>query len=280
MVFWPGWMETVLWRSVEYIGRLGRRSIPVLVYHSIDEEGGLGSISPDLFRQHLRYLADHGYVGLKCSELMTSLDWRHGTRSVALTFDDGYRNFSEEVVPLLSEFGFAATVFPVINKIGGVSDWGRLKNVPIRSLMDWSELRAAAKAGIEIGSHGLGHRYLLDCSSAELEREVNESKRQLEEGLGQEVSTFCYPYGAYNGKVLRAVRGAGYKQACAGRYALCTSGTTPFEIPRMAMDIFRYHGDRGMRIFPACLNGGSRLYVSLRNLILRPPKRYDRPTGI
>jgi peptidoglycan/xylan/chitin deacetylase (PgdA/CDA1 family) len=280
MSFWHQWIEAVLWRTLDYIGRLGRWSIPVLIYHSINDQGGLCAITPSLLRQHFQYLAEHSYVGLKCSELMTSLGSQDETPAVVLTFDDGYANFADVVLPLLREFGFSATVFPVVNKIGGVSDWGRLKGVPIRGLMGWSELRAAAQQGIEIGSHGLEHQYLPECSEAELEREIKESKSRLEQGIGQEVSTFCYPYGAYNETVLRLVMEAGYRQACASRYDLCRMGTQPFEIPRISMDIFQYHGDRGMKIFPACLTGGSRLYISLRNLILKPPIRYDKPDGI
>lgn len=280
MTLGPRCMETVLWRTLEYIGRLNRWSVPVLVYHSIDDQGGLCALPPILLRQHLEYLSVHGYVGLKCSDLLGRLDSQVRTRAVVLTFDDGYRNFADVALPLLQEFGFTATVFPVVGRIGDVSDWGRLRSVPIRRLMAWSDLRAAAQQGIEIGSHGFMHRYLPECSTPELEREIKESKNRLEQGLGLELSTFCYPYGAYNDNVLRLVMEAGYQQACASEYNLCTERTAPFEIPRISMDIFQYHSDRGMKIFPACLTGGSRLYISLRNLILKPPIRYDKPDGI
>lgn len=280
MTFGSRWVETFLWRTLEYIGRLNRLSIPTLLYHSIDDQGGLCALPPNLLRRHFQYLAEHDYVGLKCSEILASLRSGTTTRRVALTFDDGYTNFADVALSLLKEFGFAATVFPVVNKIGGVSDWGSLNNVPIRNLMGWPELRTAAQEGIEIGSHGLMHRYLPDCSSREIKSEVQESKERLEQGIGHEVSTFCYPYGGYNENILHQVVEAGYRQACTGNYNLCTKRTAPFEITRIAMDIFKYHGNRGMKIFPACLTGGSRLYINLRNLILKPPTRYDKPDGI
>jgi len=36
-------------------------SIPVLMYHHIDEQGGRYSVTPDTFRSHLMHLYQHGY---------------------------------------------------------------------------------------------------------------------------------------------------------------------------------------------------------------------------
>jgi hypothetical protein len=43
-------------------------------------------------------------------------------------------------------------------------------------------------------------------------RELGESKRRLEEGLGHRVDALAWPYGAYNPALAAAARGAGYTQ--------------------------------------------------------------------
>jgi peptidoglycan/xylan/chitin deacetylase (PgdA/CDA1 family) len=283
MRFMPPFIERVLWKVLASTGSSDASAIPVLLYHAVDGSGSVGSVEPALLRRQLEFLSGHGYVGLKCSDVFSSLLKTPSRKSemsasgVALTFDDAYASFAGVVLPLLKEFGFTATVFPVVEKIGGVSDWGRLAGVPARPLMDWSELKDAVSEGIEVGSHGLTHRYLPELPLSELAREIKESKDRLEQALGVEVSTFCYPYGAYNETVQEMVRHAGYLQSCAMNYDICGRRASPMEMPRIAMDIFRYSGERDMWIFPACLNGGARAYVKLRGILLREPKRYDRP---
>ncbi len=46
-------------------------------------------------------------------------------------------------------------------------------------------------------------------SVAQVHREVVVSKRNLEDTLGQRVRAFCYPYGAWNGRIASVVREAG-----------------------------------------------------------------------
>ncbi len=92
-----------------------RRRLLILCYHGVslqDEH----EWNPELFmttaflRRRFEILRDRGYVVLPLGEAVRSL--RSGTlppRSVALTFDDGFYNFSAAAVPLLEEFGYPAT---------------------------------------------------------------------------------------------------------------------------------------------------------------------------
>lgn len=282
MRFMPPLIERTMWKVLERIGSSDASALPVLLYHAVDESGSVGSVEPAQLRRQLEFLSRHGYVGLTCSDVFSwffeiaSKKSELSAPAVALTFDDAYTSFASAVLPLLREFGFTATVFPVVEKIGGVSDWGRLAGVPVRPLMSWLELKELVRVGIEVGSHGLTHRYLPELPLSELVRETRESKDRLEQALGVEVSTFCYPYGAYDRTVLEMVREAGYLQSCAMRYDLCGRKANPLEMPRIAMDIFRYAGERDRWILPACLNGGAKPYVKLRGLLLREPRRYDR----
>ena len=74
-------------------------------------------------------------------------------------------------------------------------------------------LRDLAKLGYTIGCHSHSHPDLTGLSKTELHREVHGSKQILEEVVGQRVTAFCYPYGAYDACVRNVVQAAGYDMA-------------------------------------------------------------------
>jgi peptidoglycan/xylan/chitin deacetylase (PgdA/CDA1 family) len=81
--------------------------------------------------------------------------------------------------------------------------------------MSAAEVRAAADAGFEIGSHSLVHGRMPTLSDGELFDHVRRSRRILNELTGTEITGFCYPYGAAGLREADAVRDAGYDYACA-----------------------------------------------------------------
>ncbi len=101
------------------VGRMARRqrSLLILAYHgvSLDDEHEWRPdlyISPERFRRRLTCLRDSGSSVLPLEEALTRL---HAgslpSRSVAITFDDGFFDFSQRALPVLQEFGYPATVY-------------------------------------------------------------------------------------------------------------------------------------------------------------------------
>ena len=83
--------------------------------------------------------------------------------------------------------------------------------------MTWDEVREMQAAGMEIGSHGVGHRMLAKLSADETHAEMSESKQVLERELGRAINVLAYPVGgmdAYNENVIAAAMDAGYRLAC------------------------------------------------------------------
>ncbi|MBK8898665.1 MAG: polysaccharide deacetylase family protein [Candidatus Competibacteraceae bacterium] len=72
---------------------------------------------------------------------------------------------------------------------------------------------AAVYAGFEIANHSMTHPNLPDLASADLAREVGESRRILQDWFQQPVRGFCYPFGTWNHAVKEAVRAAGHVYA-------------------------------------------------------------------
>ena len=67
--------------------------------------------------------------------------------------------------------------------------------------------------GFQIGSHTVNHLKLTDISDDELETQLNDSKKMIEEITGKPCIWFAYPYGLFNNKIVEAVKKAGYKYA-------------------------------------------------------------------
>jgi peptidoglycan/xylan/chitin deacetylase (PgdA/CDA1 family) len=91
------------------------RRLLILCYHGVslrDEHEWNGElfVTPAFLRRRFEILRDSGYVVLPLGEAVRSL--RGGklpSRSVVLTFDDGFHNFIAAAAPMLEEFGYPAT---------------------------------------------------------------------------------------------------------------------------------------------------------------------------
>jgi peptidoglycan/xylan/chitin deacetylase (PgdA/CDA1 family) len=112
---------------------------------------------------------------------------------LALTFDDGLKSHYDIVYPMLSERNLDATFF-VVPDID--SDFYG------RELMNEYQIQELVDVGFEIGSHTVNHPDLSSLDEDEIEREIEISKKMLEEKYGTEVFSIAFPYGKYNRDIL------------------------------------------------------------------------------
>lgn len=132
---------------------------------------------------------------------------------ISLTFDDGLRCQFERALPILDQNNLSATFFLVANTEPTLIDG---YEHPDWSKTDWNEkdvhlLKSMVQRGHEIGSHSVSHkRHLLESDP---KPEAEQSKQWMEERLGTEVSSFCYPFCYLERSIKKAVVKAGYKQA-------------------------------------------------------------------
>jgi peptidoglycan/xylan/chitin deacetylase (PgdA/CDA1 family) len=73
-------------------------------------------------------------------------------------------------------------------------------------LMDWDGLLALDPKLITVGSHTLTHPVLTTLTAEEIDFELRESRRCLEQKLHRTVDFFCYPNGSYDARVYQAVK--------------------------------------------------------------------------
>jgi len=175
-----------------------KRSIPILMYHSISDDAEMGvhpyyqtATSPQRFALQMKYLRDSGYrtgsPGEIAAQLQTNAEIANKT--VVITFDDGFRDFYHGAFPVLNECGFGATVFLPTAYIGDdpVSFKGR-------DCLTWAEVRELRKHGILFGSHTVTHPQLRDLTALAINEEITNSKNTIEQELGCAADSFAYPY--------------------------------------------------------------------------------------
>lgn len=174
----------------------------ILTYHSLDDSGSPISIAPEVFAKHVRFLASGEVRVLPLAELLEHEGDEH---AVALTFDDGFRNFADEAWPRLREHGLPATVYVVADKVGQTNDWERGGAGPVLPLMDWDTLARLVQEGLELGGHGRTHVHLDGLDPDRLADEVSAAAERLEQRVGGAPRSFAYPYGSFDEATVAAV---------------------------------------------------------------------------
>jgi peptidoglycan/xylan/chitin deacetylase (PgdA/CDA1 family) len=76
--------------------------------------------------------------------------------------------------------------------------------------MDAGHIQAWTQAGLEIGAHTRHHVNLVDGEDAAMQDEIQHSRLDLEDVLGQKVDQFCYPFGIHDQRHVEMVAQAGY----------------------------------------------------------------------
>ncbi len=134
-------------------------------------------------------------------------------RHVLMTFDDGYDDLYDELLPLVEQHQYKPLIFLVANHLGESNVWDQPSGLRARRVMTLEQIRKMQRCGVDFGSHSMTHPWLPGLSDAELRREVRDSKHRLEDLLGVEITSFAYPYGGVDMRVRSAVADAGYKVA-------------------------------------------------------------------
>jgi peptidoglycan/xylan/chitin deacetylase (PgdA/CDA1 family) len=142
-------------------------------------------------------------------------DLRPGNLFAAVTFDDAFVSVLHNAIPVLEKRGIPATIFVPTGYLGTFAGW--IKDPVYREsrgkIMDRNELLSALRhPNVTVGSHTISHPRLDSLGEAELARELVESKRQLEDAVGDAVSLFSLPHGIYSLKALEVARAAGYSR--------------------------------------------------------------------
>lgn len=82
---------------------------------------------------------------------------------------------------------------------------------PKGRMLNWDQVCEMRRRGITFGSHTVHHPFMKRLPLEDARWELVESKRVLEERLGERVRHFCFPHGSYSEAVGRLAREVGYE---------------------------------------------------------------------
>lgn len=216
-------------------------AVPILLYHSIDDAFSAAyrrwAVTPARFDAQLRWLKSAGYTAVTISSLVAAYrgDTDMPERPVAITFDDGLRDFVTGAMPILDRHALPATLYVATDYIGGTSRWLAELGEGDRPMMSWDDVRAVARAGIELGAHTATHPEMDVLTPGEARKEIRTSKARIEDALDDAVRTFAYPHGYASRKTRSLVAEAGFESACRVRHALSSPTEDPFALSRVIM---------------------------------------------
>lgn len=226
--------------------RSAESSIPILMYHSISDKDEARThayyrtkTAPQVFAAQMEYLHHHGYSTCGLADVLDCLkeNRRIATNYVAITFDDGYRDFYTQAFPVMNRHGFSATVFLPTSYIAEAE--GQLKN---RECLNWAEVRELQKCGISFGSHTVTHPQLRKLSPRAIDEEIVNSKQTIEEKTGCAVRSFAYPFAFpqtetnFTGMLRESLHKAGYQNGVCTIVGRASRHSDPFFMERLPVN--------------------------------------------
>lgn len=184
--------------------------VPIIMYHSVNPDAlpeNRLAVTPQTFERQMAFLKKYHYNVSPLEEVAVLIKEKKRIpyRTIAITFDDGYRDNYTYAFPILKKYNLPATIFIIVNEVGR----------PQGDRLSWDEIKVMQASGIiTFGSHTLGPLPLIEIKSEEeLRKQIFDSKNILQEKLGREVNAFSYPGGGFNDKIKQLVMDAGYKLA-------------------------------------------------------------------
>lgn len=209
-----------------------RRGAIVLNYHRINDvlEPNALVVNYRVFQQQMKYLYKHkdkfrvvGINGLLEYLNNPSIE-NKGQTPVVITFDDGFRDNYFHAYLALKEYGFPAIIFLTSGKINSNEE-----------MLNWDEIHEMSKNNIEFGAHTVSHPHLSQISIADAEKEIADSKIQLE-SKNLKSGSFAYPYGDYNNEVRELVKKSCFSCAFTVKPGINKAGDDLFELKRTGIN--------------------------------------------
>jgi peptidoglycan/xylan/chitin deacetylase (PgdA/CDA1 family) len=235
----------------------------ILTYHAVNPEWQSPlSVAPDRFERHCAWLSRRHRVvpAAEAAGRIVALG-KLPPGIVSITFDDGYEDLFDHALPALTRHDLGATVFLVSATLtdNRSVDWvNSPPGYPLRTLRLEQILEMQA-AGVSFGSHSRVHHDLTELSDEECERDLRDSKQELEDLLGTQVSLLAYPRGLHDERVRGAAMRAGFSYAFGSSKRMGPLGR--FSIPRVGV-----YADDGL---PSLAVKSLRAYPRLKRLLGR-----------
>ena len=172
------------------------------------------SIDVAQFKEHIKFYTDN-YNIININEYKN-----YDTDTLSITIDDGYKD-NLDAIEILNKYNIPFTLYVTISTL---DTQGYLSTEDIKSL--------SCLDNCEIGSHSYNHVRLNTISNEKIFFELSESKKIIENMIGNKISGISYPHGSYNQYVLDILKTVGYDYAASSIKGKNTTKTNKYLLKR------------------------------------------------
>ena len=212
-------------------GPLPKDRAAILMYHSIATTEHFFSVSLKDFEWQMNHLSEEHMPVISLKDLVVRLTSKKELGgSIAVTFDDGYRNNFTDAFPILKRHNFPATIFVATEKIGSSDARGFARLTP----EDMREMGASGLIDIEPHTHT--HPHLSRASHEVQRKEIVESKRIVEGIVQKKCTLFAYPYGDFSEETVDIVTEEAFDAAVSVIEGTVHKGSNLYHLPRNSID--------------------------------------------
>ena len=162
---------------------------------------------------------------------------RPGNRTVAVTFDDGFRSFRDHALPVLTAAGIPSVVFVPSGNLGHPPAWEMKSGLDDAAevIMRADELRMLPHELVSVGSHSVTHPRLPEIEAPVALWELADSKAALAAITGRSVELFSFPYGRWSPDLVERGRELGYRRMFTSEPVPLRGGEDSFLVGRVAV---------------------------------------------
>lgn len=204
----------------------------ILMYHSIGNNGILFTVTIGDLEKQMAFLKNKKYNVIRLADLVEKLKNKEKipAKTIALTFDDAYRDNYLNAFPLLKKYDFPATVFIPTAYVGKEMMNSEGKTIPV---MNWQEMMEMENSGlIDFASHSHTHPLMNRIAFEEFVNEVKTSENFLSQNLKKPVKIFSFPKGKFKPEHADYLKERGYLGAVTVKEGLVGPGDNLFALKR------------------------------------------------
>lgn len=209
-------------------------NIPILCYHNFNPvKPGYMNMKPQTFETQIKWLKDNGFHIVALKDAVEYLQGKRAslpTKSIVITFDDGWASVDTYLLPIVQKYNFPVTLFIYPETISHG-----------KNALTWDQLKKLQRTGMfDIQSHTYWHPNFKQekkkRSQADFDKFVKSqlvnSKKILDEKLGINVTLLAWPFGIYDAYLEQQAADAGYVMAFSIDDAAANKHYKPMAQPR------------------------------------------------
>lgn len=221
----------VLSATKSHAGQLAEdtTSAVILAYHRIGEDSFPNtSLRREQFEEHIDELTDGSYNLIALPGLIEALknQSKLPERTVAITFEGGYKSALTYAIPALIKKQVPFTVFFAADLADSQSS----------QYMSWADLAKLQNTGL--ASFGLlpaSYTRLAGQGQESILQQLNRARTAYRSHLADEPLFFSYPFGEYDGEYVWIIKKQGFAAAFGLQSGVAYAGTDLLQVPRFSM---------------------------------------------